>query len=127
MKDLPPIGSRVRRLHAYQNANRVLTGNVMRHYTAPDSNGSQNGPPTHVVVNYDDGRNGVVHPTALELIAPPRPVPAFASLEEADAWLESAAVCLHVNVVTTYNSTLGTCLDCEEVITLTKDHYVLRG
>lgn len=81
MKELPPIGARVVRNRPYKEPDRVLTGTVVRHW------GLQ-GSMTHAVVDYDDGMTGNVHPSALDLVAPPRPVPRFASVEEADRWLE---------------------------------------
>ena len=84
MKTVPPIGARVKRNRPYEVVRRALTGTVVRHYSAPGE--SQ---PTHAIVDYDDGMTGNVHPTALDLIALPTPVPSFGSIEEADHWLDA--------------------------------------
>ena len=84
MKNVPPIGARVVRNRVYADVRRVLTGTVVRHYTAPGED-----QPTHAIIDYDDGMTGTVHPTALDLISMPRPVPRFDSIEQADAWLDA--------------------------------------
>ena len=84
MKNVPPIGARVVRNRTYADARRVLTGTVMRHYFV-----SGQDQPTHAIIDYDDGKHGTVHPTALDLISMPLRVPRFDSLEQADAWLDA--------------------------------------
>lgn len=127
MKEVPPIGARVVRNRPYNEVGRVLTGEVI---------GSYGMPPTHARVRYDDGMIANVHPTALDLLAPgeetleklPTP-PRFATVEEADDWLEEQAQaadcpcpacerkrCPHSEVVSTFGATSGQCLACGATI-----------
>lgn len=125
MNEVPPIGARVRRRNPYKEVHRALTGTVVRHYTAPNGDGQV----THAIVDYDDGMTSKVHPSALALIAPPRSVPVFASVEEADAWLEAQAEppCLHLNVFTVFNAGEGMCESCRATVQLDERYVHLGG